>query len=290
MGLYYVLEALKWLILARVLISWLPMLGIHLPLFNPIITFIYRVTDPILAPLVRYTRVGMMDLSPIIAFFIITFLQKLLVGGSLHQTISQMIAFGICLVIAFSVHEFAHAWMATRLGDPTPKNDGRLTLDPRKHLDLLGSIMVLTVGFGWAKPVPVNPYNLRNGPKTGLAIVSVVGPLSNLLMAFIASIPLRMGLVDLAFGASTSFFPSFQEILLTFIWLNVVLFVFNLLPIPPLDGFKVLLGFLPYSAAQAARNLEPVGPVILLLMVFLAGPIFTTIISAPTNYLVGLLI
>ncbi len=280
---YYFLEILKWIILARVLLSWLPMFGVRIDSYNPIIRFIYRLTDPILRPLQRYSRVGMIDLSPIIAFFLISVIQSFLVGRS----IAQMVAFALVLVVAFSVHEFAHAWVAYQLGDPTAKNQGRLTLDPRKHLDVLGSMMVLAVGFGWAKPVPVNPYNLRNGPKAGMAMVAVAGPLSNLLLAIIAAIPLRSGLIGAYY--TSNYLPNPQQLFYTFIWLNVVLLVFNLLPIAPLDGFKVVAGLLPYPASESFRKLESAGPLILLLLVFFGGSVFTSLIVGPTNFVVGLL-
>ncbi len=279
-----ILEILKWIILARVLLSWLPMFGVHLDAANPIIQLVYRLTDPILRPLQRYSRVGMIDLSPLIAFFLISLLQSFLVG----RPIAQTIAFALVLVVAFSVHEFSHAWVAYRLGDPTAKNQGRLTLDPRKHLDVLGSLMVLAVGFGWAKPVPVNPYYLRNGPKAGMAMVAAAGPLSNLTLAIIAAIPVRLGMIGPSF--TSGLIPSPQLLLSTFISLNVVLLVFNLLPIAPLDGFKVLAGLLPYPTSESFKKLEPAGPLILLLLVFFGGRLFTTLVFVPTNLLVSLLV
>jgi Zn-dependent protease len=227
---------------------------------------------------------GTMDLSPIIAFFVIGFIQQILGGRS----ITQPIAFALVLVVAFSVHEFSHAWVAYQLGDPTAKNQGRLTLDPRKHLDVLGSIMVLAVGFGWAKPVPVNPYNLRNGPKAGMAIVAAAGPLSNLALAIIASLPVRLNLVEAYY--TSRFFPNPQELFLTFIWLNVVLLFFNLLPIAPLDGFRVVAGLLPYPTSQSFLKLEPLGPLILLLLIFFGGAFFRTLITGPTDFVVRLLL
>ena len=283
-ALYYVLEVLKWLILARVLVSWLPMVGIHVDRSNPVMDVLYRITDPILSPLARFSRVGNLDLSPIIAFFLISFLQNFMVGQPLTQTIS----FAVALIIAFSVHECAHAWTAYRLGDSTAKNLGRLTLDPRRHLDVLGTIMVLTVGFGWAKPVPVNPNNLRNGPKLGMAMVAVAGPISNLILAAIAAIPLRMGMVPALF--QSSLIPNPQELVYTFVYLNVILMVFNLIPIAPLDGFNVLVGLLPYPASDSLRKLAPVGPLILLLLVFFGGGLFTGLIMAPTRFIFGLLV
>jgi len=283
--LFYILEVLKWVILARVLLSWLPVAGIRVDPSNPLIRVLHQITDPILRPLSRFSRIGMMDLSPLIAFFLISFVQQSLRGRSLSQTI----ALAIVLVIAFSVHECAHAWTAYQLGDPTARDQGRLTLDPRAHLDVLGTIMVLAVGFGWAKPVPVNPHNLRHGPKTGMAMVAVAGPLSNLIMAAIAAVPYRMmGMGEPIF--TSGLIPNPQELLLTFIWLNTVLLVFNLLPIAPLDGFNVLVGLPPYPASESLRKLASAGPLILLLLVFLGGNLFTSLVIGPTRFLVGLLI
>lgn len=283
---FYILEVLKWLILARVLVSWLPMAGLQISRFYPAIQWLYRLTDPILLPLRPFSRVGMMDLSPIIAFFIISFLQNLTRGAG--STIKQTIALAVVLVVAFSVHEFSHALVAYRLGDSTAKNAGRLTLDPRRHLDVLGSIMVLAVGFGWAKPVPVNPYNLRNGPKAGMAIVAAAGPMSNLLLALLAAVPVKLGVIDPIFYSA--YLPNPTELLSFFIYLNVVLVFFNLLPIAPLDGFRVLAGFLPYPTATTFLKLEPFGPLILLLLIFLGGPVFTGLIIGPTNTVVGWLL
>jgi Zn-dependent protease len=146
---------------------------------------------------------------------------------------------------------------------------------------------VLAVGFGWAKPVPVNPYYLRNGPKAGMAVVAAAGPLSNLALAFAAAVPLRLGMVESYY--TSAFLPNPQQIVLTFIWLNVVLFVFNLLPIAPLDGFRVVSGLLPYPTSESFRKLEPIGPVILLLLVFLGGRVFNMLITVPTDIVVSLL-
>ncbi len=279
---YILLEILKWIILVRVLLTWLPRFGVHIDPQNPIVRFMHLITEPLLYPLRRFSRVGMIDLSPIIAFFLISLIQQYALG----RPISQTIALAIVLVIAFSVHEFAHAWTAYQLGDPTAKDAGRLTLDPRKHLDVLGSIMVLAVGFGWAKPVPVNPYNLRNG-KADMAVVAAAGPLSNLILAIIAAVPLKMGLIEPYF--SSRLLPNPQQIIITFVGLNVVLLVFNLLPIAPLDGFRVVAGLLPYPSSETFRKLEPIGPMILIFLVFFGGPIFSALIMAPTNLLTNIL-
>ncbi len=281
---YYLLEILKWLILIRVLLSWLPMAGIHINPMNKAVQCLIRITEPILKPLRPFARVGMIDLSPVIAYFVVDFLQNVLHGYSIKRTI----ALAIVLLVAFSVHEFSHAWVAYMLGDPTAKNQGRLTLDPRKHLDILGTVMVLSVGFGWAKPVPVNPYNLKNGPKAGMAMVAAAGPFSNLILAVLASIPIRLGVVETVYHSSI--FPNPQELFIYFISLNVILVFFNLLPIAPLDGFKVLGGLLPYPTSQKFLQTEAFGPLILLSLIFLGAPIFNALIITPTDWVLKLLI
>jgi len=285
--LYYLLEALKWLILIRVLLSWLPMASIRLSSMNQAVIWLNRITDPILKPLRPFARMGMMDLSPIIAYFIILFFQSLL-DPRQGYSIKRAIALAIVLLVAFSVHEFSHAWVAYMLGDPTAKNQGRLTLDPRKHLDVLGTVMVLFAGFGWAKPVPVNPYNLKNGPKAGMAMVAAAGPFSNLILAILASIPIRLGVVESVY--SSSFFPNPQELFLYFVYLNIILVFFNLLPIAPLDGFKVLGGLLPYPTSQKFLGTETFGPLILMMLFFLIPRFFSILIMAPTDWVLKMLI
>jgi Zn-dependent protease len=185
------------------------------------------------------------------------------------MTPANLIVSIVGLLIAFSVHECAHAWAAYQMGDPTAKNMGRLTLDPRAHLDPVGAAMVLVAGFGWARPVPVNPYNLRGDRRTSMALVSASGPLSNLLLAVLFAVPLRLGLIPPMAG--TSFLPSPWELIAGIVYLNIVLMIFNLLPIAPLDGFDVALALLPYSWARELERLEPYGMLILFLLIVLGS-------------------
>lgn len=191
----------------------------------------------------------------------------------------------ITLVIAFTIYELAHALTALQLGDDTAQRQGRVSLNPLVHLDPIGSLLLVFAGFGWAKPVPVNPYNLRNGPQTGMAVVAAAGPLSNFLMALLAAIPFRLGLLPLFGGSFGGMLPSPSSFLLTFIELNLVLMLFNLIPIAPLDGSKILRGFAPRSWDSAMATLEQWGPYLLLALVFLGGSILGVILGPPLNFL-----
>jgi len=181
--------------------------------------------------------------------------------------LGQLLARLVTLVIALSIHEFAHAWTANFFGDDTPRAYGRLTLNPLAHLDPIGSIMLLVGGFGWAKPVPVNPYNLNRRSPAGLMWVSLAGPFSNFLMAVIAAIPLRLDLIPYS-GITASGIPSLWEFMFYFILINLGLMLFNLLPLAPLDGEKIAVYLLPPSWGRVLQKIGPYGPIILLAVIF----------------------
>ena len=172
----------------------------------------------------------------------------------------------ITLVIAFSVHEFSHAWTANAFGDSTPKNAGRLTLNPLKHLDPMGTLVLIFAGFGWAKPVPVNPYALERRSSSALMWVSLAGPLSNFVLAILASIPLRLNWVP--YNSSSALLPSPYMFLVEFISINLLLMVFNLIPLAPLDGDKIVEYFLPESWNRVFNRIRPYSAFILLAVVF----------------------
>ncbi len=180
---------------------------------------------------------------------------------------ATIIARVIVLLIAFTIHELAHAVTANYLGDLTPRRQGRITLNPLRHLDPFGTIMLIVSGFGWAKPVMVNPGNMRGNPRTSMAIVAAAGPLSNLLMAAAASIPFSLGAMSPTFTAAGSV-PSLAFVLTQFVWINLILAFFNLIPVPPLDGYKILLGILPLEMTYRLRPLEQYGFMILLALIF----------------------
>lgn len=188
--------------------------------------------------------------------------------------IPTIIARVVVLLTAFSFHEFAHAWVAVRFGDETPRVTGRLTLNPLAHLDPLGSLMLIVAGFGWAKPVQVNPYVLQRRSPAALMWVSLAGPASNLLLAVIASIPFQLGLVSAyeAQFSSGNIVPSLDKLLYEFVFINLLLFLFNLIPIAPLDGEKIFTYFLPANMARVFDTIRPYGPMILMALIFL-GPL-----------------
>jgi len=188
----------------------------------------------------------------------------------------SLIAAAIIIVVSFPVHEFAHAWMAYRLGDSTARYLGRLTLNPIVHFDPLGGLMLLAsayagYGIGWAKPTPVNFANLRNG-RTGEAMVAAAGPISNLLIAAVGGIVFRILFAVLSSPdqADTPGRLALLNIVLIFIEINVSLFIFNLIPVPPLDGTRVLLALLP---PRVAFKYEPLlyqyGSFVLLALIIL---------------------
>ena len=164
------------------------------------------------------------------------------------------------LLLAISFHEAAHAYVAMILGDPTAKLRGRVTLNPLKHLDLLGTIMIFIVGFGWGKPVPVNPYNFKDFRK-GEALTALAGPMSNFILALVSSFFVK----NLSDNLPLFIFQFLQ----IFILLNVALMCFNLIPIPPLDGSKIMFLFLPDKYYELRPKLEKNGPMILLGIIFI---------------------
>jgi len=166
------------------------------------------------------------------------------------------------ILIALSVHEFAHAWAAYLQGDDTAKRFGRLTLNPFAHIDILGFLMLLFVGIGWGKPVPYNPFNLKN-KKFGPVIIALAGPLANLFTAIFSGLFLK---VLIPLFSPYNLLIQFLRLLLM---VNVALMVFNLIPIPPLDGSKVLLEIIPNRMAELKYNLIRRGPFILLLLIIL---------------------
>ncbi len=166
----------------------------------------------------------------------------------------------LAFIIALTIHEFSHAYVADKLGDPTPRSYGRLTLNPLAHLDPLGTLAIVFIGFGWAKPVPFDPYNLRN-PKQDSMLIALAGPASNLILAIILSLVIKIIPPTII-----------SDILLYIMMGNIGIAIFNIIPVFPLDGEKILTGLLPDSLAIEFQNImHQFGTIILVLMLL---PIF----------------
>ncbi|MBO9130122.1 site-2 protease family protein [Bacillus sp. 165] len=197
----------------------------------------------------------------------------------------------ISLMLAFSLHEFAHAYVAYKFGDPTAKNQGRLTLSPFSHLDPIGTIAIFLIGFGWARPVPVNRYHFKN-PRLAGILVSVAGPLSNLFLATAGLVIwysfVKFGVLDMASPAVNQTLQDFFQV---FIGLNIVLFVFNLLPFPPLDGYRIIEDLAPPGIRATLTQYENYGALIFLILVitpldqYTIQPIFQVAIPYVWNLL-----
>lgn len=195
--------------------------------------------------------------------------QMLFMGGLLLVVLFQLgffsnplelLIWAIAVVVAITVHEANHALVAVQLGDPTPRLMGRVSLNPLRHLDPIGTLMLVVARFGWGKPVLFNPNNLRINPAIGSAMVSAAGPVANILTAYVTA-----RVLNATFGVS----PEWSALLQSIVLVNVILAVFNLLPIPPLDGFGVVAGLAPKTFAPALAPLHTYGPLILLALVFL---------------------
>lgn len=214
----------------------------------------------------------------------------------------NLVAFLAALVVAITIHEFFHAWIAYGLGDPTAKYMGRLTLNPIAHFDPMGAFMILFMAFsgrgiGWGKPVPVNPNNLRNGPIVGGAMVSVAGPISNILLASVVAIPLRLLTSGIVPRAAVP--DALLHFLLVLFLVCLSLAVFNLLPIPPLDGFDFWMGVLhelPFNSTRqlwltlSSSQIQTYGPFLLLVLIFWGGGVLWKIMAPPIGLLSTLLL
>jgi Zn-dependent protease len=183
------------------------------------------------------------------------------------EIVSDLVVLGVTLVVGLTVHEFAHAWSAFRLGDMTAYAQGRLTLDPRKHIDPVGAIMFFLAGFGWARPVPIDPHRLG---RRGTLLVSLAGPASNLGLAACAALLSRFGVLPELVASFLAYFA----------FLNVLLAFFNMLPIPPLDGWRVLMEVIPPRQAMQVRQYEPYGAMVLIALIVFGSVRGFSVLSA----------
>ncbi len=197
-------------------------------------------------------------------------------------TLAQVVGIAVALVIGITFHEFSHAFTADQLGDHRPRALGRVSLSPTAHIDPVGAIVFVLAGFGWGKPVPVNVYALRPG-RVGMAIVAAAGPIANVIVAVVAAVVFRV--MDIAGVGGFAL-----EVMYYVVLYNLLLAVFNLLPIPPLDGYNVVLAFVPARTAFTIQRYSQYGVLLLLLLVLLPGSplgVMFDIVEAGTRILIG---
>ena len=230
----------------------------------------------------RGTR-GPGGLDPIFLIAIVLLVSAFFQGG-LHSPIQNagrnplgFVAFAVAIALGITVHEFMHAYMANRQGDDTARLMGRLTLNPLAHFDIFGTVLLVIAGFGYGKPVPFNESRLRGA--FGVTLVALAGPLANLGLAAVSAVPLRFA------GTLPAGYRSFLDAI---VYYNCVLFVFNLLPVPPLDGANVVYGLLSPAQRWAWRAYQQYGPMLLLLLLLVGGPVLYTLVVEPSMWLASL--
>lgn len=210
-----------------------------------------------------------------------------LFSGSPLQILYTFLALAIVLFTGIPFHEFAHGWTAERFGDRTARLSGRLTVNPFAHFDLFGTLMLFLVGVGFAKPVPINPNNFRGNKKVGIAVTALAGPLSNLIIAFLFVVLGRLvNLLYLLIGGDLAFYYIFIQVLFLAAQVNVGLAIFNLIPLPPLDGWRILGLVLPAKWQFFAMKYQYY--IVLLLFVLLATDILSTPLGIAQQWVLNL--
>jgi Zn-dependent protease len=204
----------------------------------------------------------------------------------INHFMQQLVILAPPFLFALTFHELAHGYVAWNLGDPTAKNAGRLTMNPLKHLDPLGVIAFIIMKIGWAKPVPVDPRYFKD-PQKGMLLVALAGPAANIVTAVVSAILVK-GLIMMPIIPMYILKP-IVGMLVASVWINIMLAVFNCLPIPPLDGSKVLMGLLPPNAARSYAKMEPFGFILLLILFYagIIGKVIMPIISYANTLLLG---
>jgi Zn-dependent protease len=227
---------------------------------------------------------------------VIFWLLSALQSGNLLYGTAVVIGAPIALILGLSLHEFAHAFVAYRLGDRTPLLDGRLTINPLAHFDPFGTILILIAGFGYGRPVMVNPYGFRMDRRTGMALVALAGPITNVLIALVFGLSLRLmsvttGYIDFRTPDVVDFVKAIFSLIISF---NLLLAVFNMIPFPPLDGSKVLLALLPgemaYSVERFYIQTQQYGIIVLFLLLYFGGRFVGPIINGPADALYNLIV
>ncbi len=205
-------------------------------------------------------------------------------GFDLNGFIQQLVILAPPFLFALTIHELAHGLVALQLGDPTAKQQGRLSLNPLKHLDPIGVIAFFLVKIGWAKPVPVDPRYFKN-PRKDMLLVALAGPAANVGLAVLSSVLLKL-LLFMHFLPIAILRP-LVEMLANSVWINIMLAIFNCFPVPPLDGSKILMSFLSHRAALTYSRLEPYGFILLLVLFYtgIIGRIIMPIINGTSHLL-----
>lgn len=223
---------------------------------------------------------------------ILRFLDDLRGGDVLGATV-LFAGYLVAILLGITLHEFAHAYVAYRLGDLTPVRDGRVTINPLAHFDMFGTLLILLVGFGYGRPVLVNPLNFRMDRRWGMAIVAIAGPITNIIIATVFGLSLRILLATRDFNTPDALLITMQ-IFSIVVQVNLLLAVFNMIPFPPLDGSKVLLALLPGDLAYRVERFyiqtAQYGFILIMLLFYVGGNFLGGVISAPANLLYSLIV
>ncbi len=214
--------------------------------------------------------------------------------GNAGVIVPYLLGLALALIAGISFHEFSHAFSAYKLGDYTPVRQGRVTLNPAAHLDPMGMLIFVIAGFGWGRPVQFNPYALRVNPRVGTAIVAFAGPVANIILGVVFGLLLRFFLLTDLASSSSPVISAFALTLASFVEFNFLLAIFNLVPLPPLDGSNILPGLLPPDMADSLlRFYHQIGPyslLILFALFWVAGSYIGPILFAPVDALFGLVV
>lgn len=214
-------------------------------------------------------------------------------SGDVTGATVVLIGYAIAIVLGISLHEFAHALVAYRLGDLTPLRDGRVTINPLAHFDVFGTLLIVLVGFGYGRPVLVNPYNFRVDRRMGMALVAIAGPITNIIIAVVFGVTLRF-LFPIWDRTPSDGLAYVLQVFIIIVQLNLSLAVFNMIPFPPLDGSKVLLALLPGDLAYRVERFyvqtQQFGLIIIMLLFWFGGRFLGALISGPTNALFSLIV
>ncbi len=213
--------------------------------------------------------------------------------GDIQQALVETLGYVIAILLGISLHEFAHALVAYRLGDMSPVRDGRLTINPLAHFDPFGTLLIVLVGFGYGRPVMVNPYAFRIDRRTGMALVAIAGPITNIIIAVVFGLALRF-IIPIWSEANSYPLEVIVTVFAIIVSLNIGLALFNMIPFPPLDGSKVLLALLPGEMAYRVENFyiqtQQYGLIVLMLLLWVGGRFIGPLLAGPQAALFNLIV